>query len=75
MRPVWPDARMKSSPIFTKVAQIGAEEAFYAKRYVFTIAQKVAQYLSLFCKRICLQDFSKVAQSGHTAPNLTDLLA
>ena len=57
---------MKSSQIFTKVAQIGTKEVFYAKRYVLKIAQKVAQYLSLFCKRICLQDFSKVAQAGHT---------
>ena len=31
------------------------------------IAQKVAQYLGKFLKRLCLNDFSKVAQSGHTA--------
>ena len=32
----------------------------------FQIAQKVAQYLGHVCKIIFHQDFSKVAQSGHT---------
>ena len=35
-------------------------------REVFKISQKVAQYLGKFCKRIRLQDFPNVAQSGHT---------
>ena len=33
------------------------------------MAEKVVQYLGYFlCKKICDQDFSKVAQSGHTGP-------
>ena len=30
---VWPDARIKSSPIFTKVAQKGAKVVFYIKEW------------------------------------------
>ena len=64
--PAWPDAGIKSGPIFTKVAQKCSKSSFYIKREIFKIAQKVAHYLGYFCNRICLQDFSKVAQSGYT---------
>ena len=42
---VWPDARIKSSPIVTLVAQKGAKAVFYTDREVFKIKQKVAKYL------------------------------
>ena len=32
----------------------------------FKIAQKVAQYLGYFGKKICHHEISKIAQSGHT---------
>ena len=63
--PVWPDARLKSSSIFTKVSQKKPKLFLHLKRG-FRKAHKVAQCLGYFCKRICLQDFSKVAQSDYT---------
>ena len=36
----------------------------------FKIAQKVAKYLSYFCKKICSQELSKIAESGHTVQYL-----
>ena len=30
----------------------------------FKIAQSVTQYLCYFCKKMCTQDVSKIAQSG-----------
>ena len=33
----------------------------------FKIAQKVVKFLHHFCKKICHQDFTKIAQSGQTA--------
>ena len=63
--PVWPDARLKSSSIFTKVSQKKPKLFLHLKRG-FRKAHKVAQCLGYICKRICLQDFSKVAQSDYT---------
>ena len=34
---------------------------------VFKTAQKVNIHLGYFCKKICLQELSKIARSGHTA--------
>ena len=31
------------------------------------MAQSVTKYLGYFCKKIGKQEFSKIAQSGHTA--------
>ena len=35
---------------------------------LFTVVQKIAQYLGHFCQIICSQKLSKIAQSGHTVP-------
>ena len=32
----------------------------------FTFACNVAKYLGYFCKELCSQELSKIAQSGHT---------
>ena len=32
---------------------------------LFQIAQSFTKYLGLFCKKICSQELSKIAQSGH----------
>ena len=37
------------------------------KLEVFKIAQKVNIHLGYFCKKICHQELSKIAQFGHTA--------
>ena len=47
---------------FPKVAQ----KVAYAVRF-FKISQKVANHLGFFLNKFICQDFSKVAQSGHTA--------
>ena len=31
------------------------------------MSKKVSKYCDYFCKKICHQDLSKIAQSGHTA--------
>ena len=36
---------------------------------VFKTAQKVEIHLGCFCKKICHQELSKIAQSGHTGGN------
>ena len=33
---------------------------------LFTVAKKDAKYLGDFCWKICNQELSKIAQSGHT---------
>ena len=43
--PVWQDAKIKSRPIFTKVAQKVAKAVFNIQRDGFKISKKVAQYL------------------------------
>ena len=42
---MWPDTRIKSSQIFTKISQKVAKAAFYIVPEDFKIAQKVDQYL------------------------------
>ena len=63
---VWPDASIETRkwPNFT---QKWPNLFFSLKVTLFIIAQKVGKYLGYFCKKICCQDRSKVAQSGHTA--------
>ena len=53
-----PDVILKIAQIYTK----GAKKEIIAvslKIDVFTTAQKVTKYLSLFCKKICHQELSK----------------
>ena len=65
-RSVWPDVRRKSSQNFETLAQKLAKEAFNHKVMFFKIVHKVTKYLDYFCKKICCNELSKIAQSGHT---------
>ena len=57
----------KWTQIFPKVAQTVAMAVFTAKRCSSKQPKTVAKYLGCFCRKICRQEFSKIAQSDHTA--------
>ena len=64
-RLVWPDSEIKSSPKFSKSCQKLAS-ADITLKVIFNSAQKVTVHLGYFWKKICSQELSKIAQSGHT---------
>ena len=65
---VWPDAGIKINPSFPVRAQTVTKVIFY---YIvtkcFKIAQKASKYLDHVDEKICCQELSKIAQSGHTS--------
>ena len=63
---MWPDVRIKSCQIFPKSWPKSKHSSLTYNCSVFKIAQKVAKFLGYFCMKICHQDPSKIAQSGHT---------
>ena len=63
---VWPDGRIKISPISSNVAK-NSHSGFYFKSDAFQKAQKISKYLGYFGKKICCQELSDIAQSGRTA--------
>ena len=63
--PVRPGVRLKSSRISIKNCSKNSHSTFYSKSAVFKIAQ-VTKYLGCFLKQIRCQEFTKIAQSGHT---------
>ena len=52
--------------LFCKCCPKSSHCSFHLKSNVSEMDQKVAQYLRDFSKKICYQDFSKIAKSGHT---------
>ena len=58
---------LKVTHFFPKVAQKVATVVFSSK-IVFCKKPKIHNYLSYFCKKICHQELSRIAQSGHTGP-------
>ena len=62
---VRPDVEMKGSPIFPKVAQKVAT-AVCSKVLVLQNRQKLCTHFGYFSKKICHQELSKNAHSGHT---------
>ena len=64
---MWPDCKLKSSPLTPKVAQKVGDNSVYLKSDFFKLTQKIILYLGYFCKQICCQDLSKKSQYGHTA--------
>ena len=57
---VWPDARIKSSPIFSKSCPKSAIISFVWKWRFCKVAQKVDEkFLGYFCKKICFQHLLK----------------
>ena len=63
---VRPDVGLKSSPITIKSCPKNSHSTFYSKSAVFKIAPILTKYFGFFWKKICQQEFSKIAQSGHT---------
>ena len=63
--PVWPDVEIKSSPSFSKSCPKMSNASLYLRIILFTLAQKVTINFVDFKKKIRLQDFSKIAQSGY----------
>ena len=58
---VWPDVRLKSSPISTKSYPKRSNEVFILKVMFSKIAQKVTKYFEHFWRNICLRELSKFA--------------
>ena len=52
---VWPDNRMKSSPIFPKSSPKSSQSNFYLKVNDFLKAPKVDRYYGYFCQKNCYQ--------------------
>ena len=61
---VWPDVGIKSSQIFSKVAQKAAR-LYLLKKRLFPKSHKCFGY---FYKKFCSQGFWKTAQCNHTVP-------
>ena len=57
---VWPDVRLKSSPMYPKSYQKLATSVFFLQTDVF----KVAKYFGYFYEKKCNQQLIKIAQSG-----------
>ena len=55
----------KRSPNFT-ISSLKTS-SFYIKGMFFKIAQNINKYLGTFNEKLCLQNLSKITQSGHTA--------
>ena len=64
---MWPDVGIKSGPSFQIAGQKESTEVLNVKVPYFKIAPKVTKNFDYFLKKICSQDYSKIAQSGHTA--------
>ena len=63
---MWPDVWVKSSSIFAKSCKKNYPQQFNIKVTFITIAKNVNKYLGYFCKELCSQELSKIAQTGHT---------
>ena len=63
---VWPDAEILSRPNISKSCRKSSYSSLCKKMDVFKTAQTVNIHLGYFCKKICHQELSKIAQSGHT---------
>ena len=60
---------IKCNPNFPKAAQKVPKSVFDLKVIYLKVAQKVDKYLGYLKDTICLQELSKIAQSGHTDNN------
>ena len=64
--------KTKKCPIIPKSCPKRATTVFFLKSAVFNMSSKAPKYLGYFLKKICHQEFSKIAQSGRTAFNQCD---
>ena len=62
----WPDAKLKSSPKFSKGCPKSNNCGLTWKVMLFNLAQKFTMHLGYFWKKPRHQELSKIAQSGHT---------
>ena len=62
--PVWPDGRIKSSPISPKVGENVEQTDFTLKVMLFKKSKQFSRYFGGFCKKIIAQELSKIAKSG-----------
>ena len=63
---VWPDVEIKSSPRFSESCR-KKPRLVLLKDVALHFNPKSNHQFGYFLKRICHQDFSKIAQSGHTS--------
>ena len=62
------DVEVKSCPNYSKSCpKVGKQ--FFTFKVMFSIAQKVILHLVYFCKKICHEELSNIAQSDHTGYN------
>ena len=66
IQPGWPDVKIKRSPKFTISSLKSRLSSFHSNRMFSKVAQKVNIYLGNCSEKICHQNLSKIAQSGHT---------
>ena len=64
---VRPDEGIKNSKIFPKRCPKSSHIRLYSDNDTSQMAQKVSRFLGYYCRKICHQGLSKIAQSGHTA--------
>ena len=63
----WPDVGIKSCSNFSQSCPKWVATAVFVYKARFYNSQKVTKYLGYFSKKICHQEVSKIAQSGHPA--------
>ena len=56
---VWPDGRIKSSPISSKVAKNVGTIVLTLKVILFKMIKQFSKYLGYFCNEICCQELQK----------------
>ena len=64
---MWPDGRIKSIPFSSNVAKNVDTTVFTLKVMLLKKPKQFSKYLGYFCNKICRQELSKIAQSGHSA--------
>ena len=73
--PVWPDGRIKCSPISLKFAKNVDTAVFTLKVILFKKPKHFSRYLAFFFNKICCQELFKIAQSGRTESHIKLLLS
>ena len=72
---VWPNVRIKAAPNFSQICPKISTPVFCFRGKAFIIAAKLTKYLGYFCKKSCHQQgLSKIAQPGHTGPEIQRVL-
>ena len=67
VRTVWPDGKIKSSPICSKLAENVDTIVFALNVMLFKMPKQFSKYLGYFWNKTCCQELSIIAQFGHAA--------